>query len=61
MEVIGHTIGAGACANVKRKGKIYCIEDGTKLLHFLSVTNVEGEEHDWLHIVIADIVSHNAL
>ena len=53
VEVIGNSIGSGACANVNRKGKIYKIEDDTKFLHLLSE---RGEENDWLHIVIADIV-----
>ncbi len=57
MEVIAHSIGAGACANVRRQGRIFHIEDGTKLLHFLSEEEVDGTDNDWLYIVIADIVS----
>ena len=54
VEVIGHNIGAGACANVRREEKIYCIEGETLLLHLLS--GDEEHENDWLFIVIADIV-----
>lgn len=56
VDVIGHSIGAGACANVRRQGKMYHIEDDTKLIHFLSEEE-EGTANDWLYIVIADIVS----
>ena len=42
---------------MKRKGKLYHIEDDTKLLHLLSESGEEGEENDWLFIVITDIVS----
>ena len=57
MEVVGSSIGAGACANVRRSGKIYKIDDATKMLHFLSEENdVEGT-NDWLYTVIEDIVS----
>ena len=56
MEVVGHSIGAGACASFKREGRIYHIEDTTKLIHFLS-EGEEGQANDWLYIVIADIVS----
>jgi len=58
VEVIGGSIGAGACANVKRNAKIYKINDDTKMLHFLS--EKDGEDNDWLFIVIEDIVTfHN--
>ena len=55
VEVIGGSIGAGACANVKRNAKIYKIDDDTKMLHFLS--KEPGGANDWLFIVIDDIVS----
>lgn len=57
MEVVGSSIGAGACANVKRSGKIYKIDDTTKMLHFLSEKNDVGGDNDWLYTVIEDIVS----
>ncbi len=57
MDVIAHSIGAGACANVRRHGRSFHIEDGTKLLYFLSDKEEEGTDNDWLYIVIADIVS----
>ena len=61
MEVVGSSIGAGACANVKRSGKIYKIDDTTKMLHFLSEENdVEGA-NDWLYTVIEDIVSSRGM
>ena len=53
--MIGGSIGAGACANVKRNAKIYKIDDDTKMLHLLS--EKDGEDNDWLFIVIEDIVS----
>jgi len=53
--VVGGSIGAGACANVKRNAKIYKIDDDTEMLHFLS--KKDGEGNDWLFIVIEDIVS----
>ncbi len=56
VEVVGHSIGAGACANVRRQGRIYHIEDDTCLLQFLSEEE-EGTDNDWLYVVIADIVS----
>ena len=56
--MIGGSIGAGACANVKRNAKIYKIDDDTKMLHLLSER--EGEGNDWLFIVIEDIVSNVA-
>ena len=58
VEVVGHSIGIEACANVRRDGKIYHIKNNTKLLHFLSDTDSEEEENDWLYVVIADIVSY---
>ena len=54
--MVGGSIGAGACANVKRNAKIYKIDDDTKMLHLLS--EKEGEGNDWLFIVIEDIVSN---
>ena len=57
VEVVGSSIGAGACANVKRSGKIYKIDDSTKMLHFLSEEKDVGECNDWLYTVIEDIVS----
>ena len=56
VEVIGGSIGAGACANVNRSAKVYKINDDTKMLHFLSEEEVGGD-NDWLFIVIEDIVS----
>jgi len=56
VEVIGGSIGAGACANVNRNAKVYKIDDDTKMLHFLS--EKDGEDNDWLFIVIEDIVSN---
>ena len=59
--MVGSSIGAGACANVKRSGKIYKIDDTTKMLHFLSEeNNVEGA-NDWLYTVIEDIVSSRGM
>ena len=55
VEVIGGSIGAGACANVNRNAKIYKINDDTKMLHLLS--EEPGGDNDWLFIVIEDIVS----
>ena len=61
VEVVGSSIGAGACANVRRSGKIYKIDDTTKMLHFLSEENdVEGA-NDWLYTVIEDIVSSRGM
>ncbi|CAI8040342.1 hypothetical protein GBAR_LOCUS22485 [Geodia barretti] len=61
VELIGRSIGIGACAAVQRGNAIYTIEDHTPLLHFLS----DGEDeagNDWLFIVIADIITaHNAM
>ena len=54
VEVVGGSIGAGACANGNRSGKIYKIDHDTKMLHFLSE---ENGANDWLYIVIDDIVS----
>ena len=56
MEVVGGSIGAGACANVNRNAKVYKIDDDTKMLHFLSEEE-PGGANDWLFIVIEDIVS----
>ena len=53
--MIGGTIGAGACANVKRNTKLYKINDDTKMLHLLS--EKDGKDNDWLFTVIEDIVS----
>lgn len=52
--MVGGSIGAGACANGNRSGKIYKIDHDTKMLHFLSE---ENGANDWLYIVIDDIVS----
>ena len=57
VEVVGSSIGAGACANLKRSGKISKIDDSTKMLHFLSEEKDVGEGNDWLYTVIKDIVS----
>ena len=57
VEVVGGSIGAGACANENRSGKIYKIDHDTKMLHFLSEENDAGGANDWLYIVIDDIVS----
>jgi hypothetical protein len=61
VDLIGKSIGIGACAAVQRGNAIYTIEDHTPLLHFLS----DGEEeagNDWLFIVIADIITaHNTM
>ena len=57
VEVVGSSIGAGACANVKRSGKIYKIDDSTKMLHFLSEENDVGGANDCLYTVIEHIVS----
>ena len=56
MEAVGANIGIGACAQMRRENKILVIEDGAKLIPFLSVKDVEG--YDWLYVVIEDIVSH---
>ena len=61
VEVVGSSIGAGACANVKRSGKIYKIDDCTKMLHFLSEENDVGGANDWLYTVIEDIVSSRGM
>ena len=61
MEVVGNSIGAGACANIKRDSSLFCIKDDTKFLHFLSDTENEGEGNDWLYIVIADMVCSTLL
>ena len=55
--MVGSSIGAEACATVKRSGKIYKIDDSTKMLHFLSEEKDVGEGNDWLYTVIEDIVS----
>ena len=61
VEVVGSSIGAGACANVKRSGKIYKIDDNTKMLHFLSEERDVGGANDWLYTVIEDIVSSKGM
>ena len=57
VELVGSSVGDGACANQKRRGKIYRIDDNTKMLHFLSEENDVGGANDWLYTVIEDIVS----
>ena len=59
VEVIGHSIGAGACANINRKGRVNKIEDSTKFIHFLSAESddEQWEGSDLLYFVIDDIVS----
>ena len=54
VEVVGRSVGVGTYASVKRSGKIYKIDDTTKMLHLLS--EVKGA-NDWLYTVIEDIVS----
>ena len=65
IDCIGHHIGAGACANVKREGVIFHLTHETKLVHMLSVDRVPSSTDDddevsangWLLLVILDIVS----
>ena len=64
IDCIGHHIGAGACANVKREGVIFHLTQETKLVHMLSVDRVASSTDDdqvlangWLLLVVLDIVS----
>ena len=60
VQVIGYSIGAGACANNKREGTLLQIQDDTKLMHFLSTltdAKDQWEGSDLLRVVIEDIVS----
>ena len=57
-QVIGYSIGAGACANNKREGALLQIQEDTKLMHFLSTdAKDQWEGSDLLRVVIEDIVS----
>ena len=61
VDCIGHHIGAGACANVKREGVIFHLTEDTKLVHMLSVGECDDTDDlsakGWLLLVIIDIVS----
>ena len=58
VEVVGKSIGAGACANARRNNALYEITDETKIISLLSTGNME-DGYDWLYLVIKDIVCLN--
>ena len=59
LEVIGFSIGAGACANVQRKNAVPKMVDTTPVFRFLpGGATDEQEEQDYLFLVIQDIVSN---
>lgn len=55
VEVVGRSIGSGACANMKRNNTLYEITDETKIISLLS-TGATEDGYDWLYLVIKDIV-----
>ena len=56
VEVVGRSIGAGACANMKRQNRLYEITDETPIISLLSVGADSEDGMDWLYIVMKDIV-----
>ena len=58
IEVIGHSIGAGACANTKRENRVPEIKEDTPILRLLSWGDDNDYELDYLYLVINDIVRH---
>ena len=56
MAVVGKSVGAGACANLKRPNKLYEITDETQIIYLLSVDDDPEQGYDWLYIVMKDIV-----
>lgn len=56
MAVVGKSVGAGACANVKRQNELYEISDETPIICLLSVEDDPEQGYDWLYIVMKDIV-----
>ena len=60
IEVIGRSIGAGACANAKRENRVPEIKVDTPVFRLLSSGDNDDEsELDFLYLVINDIVSVN--
>ena len=59
--MVGKSIGAGACANMKRGNTLYEITDDTFMISLLSVGKDPEEGYDWLYIVMLDIVGYPSI
>ena len=59
LETIGHSIGAGACVNVRRENTTPRITRKTPLFRFLpgETSDEKEEQRDFIFLVIEDIVS----